>query len=183
MRRRVESEGFAALVLLGLFHDRAARRRVVHADPEAGDEAQDEELDRAVEGKRQEGADRQHDQAAEHQRATRGAIGQPAEDRLEDEPRRWPGREDDAQRSRVDPLFSDVQRQHGQQGPEADHGHELGHEDGHDRAPVVIPATQAPDGIEGHAGLLEPAGIHSPLAGSVGEGPPPDVGAEGRHTW
>ena len=55
LRRGVEAEGFAALVLLGLLDDRAARRRVVHADPDAGDEAQDEELE-AGRGRRGAGA-------------------------------------------------------------------------------------------------------------------------------
>ena len=67
LRRGIEPERFAALVVLGLVDDRAARGRVVHRDPDARDEAPDEELQRAMEKEGQERAGRQHGQPHEHQ--------------------------------------------------------------------------------------------------------------------
>ncbi len=183
LRRRVEPEGLAALVLLGLLDDRAAGRGVVHAHAEAGDKAQDEELHRAVKGQRQERRRRQHDQAGEHQTAARRPIGQPAEERLEDEVRRGPGGEDDAQRRRVDALFGDVERQHGQQGPEPDDGHELGHEDGHDRPPTLRSSAARGRRDRRACRSLEPAGFPLP-AGRICRGrSSAGSGAEGRRTW
>src|SRR6185503_12098404 len=78
-----------------------------------------------------------------HQRDTGGAVGEPAEDRLADESGRRPRRDHQTERAEVDPLLREVDRQDGQQPPEAEPHDELGDEQREDRAPAVDPGAES----------------------------------------
>ena len=84
----------------------------------------------------------------DHQRHARRPVGEPAEDRLADESGGGPRRDDDAEERQVDALIGEVQRQDGQQRPEAEPHDELGEQQREDPAPAVEPGVQAVRGGE-----------------------------------
>ena len=83
----------------------AAGGRVVDRGRQAGAGAQEQERQRPGEDERQDAEDAGRDEPDDHQRDPRRPVGQPAEDRLADEPSRRPGRDDEAEERQIDPLL------------------------------------------------------------------------------
>ena len=77
------------------------------------------------------------EQPDDHQRDARRPIGQPAEERLADEPGGRPRRDDDAEQREIDALLGEVERQDRQQRPEPEPHDELGEQQRDDVAPAL----------------------------------------------
>ena len=115
--RPVQPERLAPPLGRGRVGDVAAGRRVVDRGGQTGQRSQDDERDGADDHQRQELEHARSDVAQDHERNARDPVGQPAEDRLADEARRGPRREDDAEHPEVDAVLAEVERHDGQRAP------------------------------------------------------------------
>ena len=99
LRRAVQAERLAPPLGRRRVGQEAARRRVVDGRPEPG--AARSMMNATARSRPAAGAEHAgRDEADDHQRDARGAVGQPAEDRLADEARGRPGGDDEAERGR-----------------------------------------------------------------------------------
>ncbi len=125
LRGAVEPERLAATISRRGVQEEAARGGVVERGGEAGEGPKDEEgggsLDEEGKG-REDGAPDERD---DHERGALRAVGETAEERLGDQTRGRPCRDDDAEGRNVDAPGRHVQRQDRQENPEAEPDNEL----------------------------------------------------------
>ena len=152
--RAVEPERGPALRGRRGVEDVGPRGRVVGGGREAGEGPGEQEGRDAGQDERHRDHDSGRQEAGQHQEPLVAAIGEPAEERLAQEARGRPGRDDPAQGRGVDPLLRDVERQDRQERAEAHPEDGLGDQDGEDRERPGKPPADTPGAGVGHAAIV-----------------------------